>query len=150
MPQIKSNICPERRLSFKLYSNAPICIVLQKRVFILFGSVQLPHCEDNWPKIELMAKIRGGQLWLKRRRSCPEQELFVFDLARASRVLILTTLDHQGLTTSGKIEQLESARMGAKCANMGWGLDLGDANQPLKLPAHDEPHVRLKFSLLLW
>ena len=104
MPQIKSNICPERRLSFKLYSNAPICIVLQKRVFILFGSVQLPHCEDNWPKIELMAKIRGGQLWLKRRRSCPEYELFVFDLARASRVLILTTLDHQGLTTSGKIE----------------------------------------------
>ena len=104
MPQIKNNICPERRLSFKLYSNAPICIVLQKRVFILFGSVQLPHCEDNWPKIELMAKIRGGQLWLKRRRSCPEYELFVFDLARASRVLILTTLDHQGLTTSGKIE----------------------------------------------
>ena len=103
MPQIKKNdICPERRLSFKLYSNAPICIVLQKRVFILFGSVQLPHCEDNWPKIELMAKIRGGQLWLK--RSCPEYELFVFDLARASRVLILTTLDHQGLTTSGKIE----------------------------------------------
>ena len=100
MPQIKSNICPERRLSFKLYSNAPICIVLQKRGYSFYSVWSCLAVKTIAPKIELMAKIRGGQLWLK--RSCPEYELFVFDLARASRVLILTTLDHQGLTNSGK------------------------------------------------